>query len=87
MTKNELVKKNLELHAEWMKYLFQHPEVLDEIPAGAQVVILPDNEPELAKENSKIIQKLKTEKLPIVIVHLELPKFPAPKIEMVPAHI
>jgi len=87
MTENEIVKKNLELHAEWLKYLFEHPDVLDELPKGAQVVILPDNDTELAAANSKILEQLKKEGLPVVIVHLELPKPPVPRIEMVHAHI
>jgi len=86
MTKDEIVKKNLDLHSEWMKYLFEHPDMLDKLPRGAQVVILPDNDTELAAENSKTIEQLKKEGLPVVIVHLELPKPPVPKIEMVSAH-
>lgn len=87
MTKDEIVKKNLDLHAEWLKYLFEHPSVMDEFPKGAQVVILPDNDIELAAENSKTVEQLKKEGLPVVIVRLELPKPPVPKIEMVHAHI
>ena len=64
-----------------------NPEALDKFPQGAQVVILPDNDPELARENSKTIEKLKKEGLPVVIVHLDLPKPPVPNIEMVPAHL
>lgn len=83
MSQDEIVKKNFNLHAEWMRYCFEHPEVLDQIPQGAQLVILPDNEPALAAENNKILTRLKVQGLPLVIVHLDLPKPPMPKIEIV----
>ncbi len=81
--KNETVKKNLELHAQWMRYCFEHPEILDKIPEGAQIVIVPDNNPRLAKENMRTAEQLKAKNLPVVIVHLDLPKPPEPKIEVV----
>ncbi len=85
MTKNEIVQKNLELHNEWMRYCFIHPEILDQIPKGAQIVILPDNTPELAEENKKIAEQLKRKGLPLVIIHLDMPKPPSPRIEVVAA--
>ena len=81
--KNEIVKNNLELHAQWMRYCFEHPEILDKIPEGAQIVIVPDNNPRLAKENMRTAEQLKAKNLPVVIVHLDLPKPPEPKIEVV----
>lgn len=42
MTKNEIVRKNIELHAEWMRYVFEHPKVLDKIPKGAELIIVPN---------------------------------------------
>ncbi|ODS33248.1 MAG: hypothetical protein SCARUB_01639 [Candidatus Scalindua rubra] len=86
MSKNEIVRKNLDLHAEWIRYIFEHPEVLDKIPQGAQLVILPNNDPALAKENNKTIGRLKAEGLPVVIVHLDLPKPPRPQIEVITAN-
>ena len=32
MTKDEIIKKNLDLHAEWMKYAFENPDVLTKSP-------------------------------------------------------
>ncbi len=86
MEQNEIVKKNLDLHAEWMRYVFAHPESLDRIPKGAEIVIIPSNNPDLAKENQKIAQALKSKGLPLVIIHLDLPKPPSPHIEVIAAH-
>lgn len=86
MTKNEIVQKNLQLHNEWMRYCFIHPEILTRIPKGAQIIILPNNMPELAKENKKTAEQLKRKSLPLVIIHLNLPKPPTPRIEVISAY-
>lgn len=86
MIENEIERKNLDLHAEWIRYVSEHSEVLDQIPQGAQLVILPNNDPALAKENKRTIERLKAEGLPVVIVHLDLPKPPRPQIEVITAH-
>ena len=83
MNRNKTVKKNLDLHAEWMRYCFEHPEVLDKIPQGAQLVILPDNDRSLAAENRKIVNDLRAKRLPVVVIHLNLPK---PQIEVLATH-
>jgi hypothetical protein len=43
MIRDEVIRKNLDLHAEWMKYTFENPDVLDRIPKGA-VLVLEDKE-------------------------------------------
>jgi hypothetical protein len=75
MIENEIVRKNLDLHAEWIRYVSEHTEVLDRIPQGAQLVILPSNDPALAKENKRTIERLKAEGLPVVIVHQRYPQY------------
>ena len=82
MKQNETVRKNLDLHAEWMRYVFEHPEALDRIPPGAELVIIPNNDPPLAIQNKKIADGLRTKGLPFVVVHLDLPKPPQPEIEI-----
>ncbi len=82
MESNVIAKKNLDLHAEWMRYLFEHPEAMDQIPEGAQVVILPTDDPPLAQENTKTLTDAKRRGIPIVVVHLASPKPPTPQIEV-----
>ena len=53
ITKSEVIKKNLDLINEFMKYAFDHPDVLDKIPMDAELVILPIDDPELYNENKK----------------------------------
>lgn len=85
MNTETIVKKNLDLHAEWMRYLFEHPEAMDQLPDGAQVIILPTDDTELARENTKLLTAAKAEGVPIVVVHLASPKPPIPQIEVLSA--
>ncbi len=85
MTKEESVKKNLDLHAEWMRYVFENPDILDSIPKGAVLVILPEDDPELYAENSKVIANSHSKGIPVVVVRMKTPKPHITKIEVVAA--
>jgi hypothetical protein len=65
VTKEGLVKKNLDLHAEWIRYVFDNPGVLDGIPKGAVLVILPEDDPELYAENIKVVEVTKKKAYPL----------------------
>ena len=82
MTPDELVKKNMDLHAEWMRYVFDHPEVLDRIPPGAQLVIIPTDEPALAQANEQTLRSLRAKGLPVAVVRLKSPAPQTPSIEV-----
>lgn len=82
MDAEQIVHKNLDLHAEWMRYLFAHPEAMDQIPEGAQVVIIPTDDPELAQANTRTLTAAQRRGAPIVVVHLASPKPPTPQIEV-----
>lgn len=85
MTKEEIVKRNLDLHAEWMKYVFEHPEVLDRIPKGAVLVILPEDDDGLYAENSKILEENKKKNIPVFVVTMKTPKTQISNIEVIVA--
>ena len=85
MTKEEVVKKNLDLHAEWMKYTFENPDVLDRIPKGAVLVILPEDDKELYAENYKILEQNKRKGIPVFVVTMKMPKPHISSMEIVAA--
>jgi len=87
MTKDEIIKKNLDLHAEWMKYVFDHPEVLDKIPEGSVLVILPEDDMELYAENNRILEENKKKGLPVFAVTMKTPKPQITNIEIITARI
>jgi hypothetical protein len=42
MKRESVVRKNLDLLDEFMKYAFDHPQILDAIPRDRTLVILPE---------------------------------------------
>lgn len=83
MTQEEIAKKNLDLHAEFMRYTFDHPEVLDRIPRGATLVILPEDNEELCSENKKVVDAQKEKGLPVVVIKMKTPEPIVPTLEVV----
>jgi hypothetical protein len=59
MKRESVVRKNLDLLDEFMKYAFDHPEILDEIPRDDTLVILPEGDPALERQNRKDLAPLK----------------------------
>ncbi len=83
MTKDQITKRNLDLLNEFMKIAFDQPDILDKIPEGAELVILPENDPELFKANLKIKQSLEKKAKKFVVVRMKKPdRVPPPQIEL-----
>ncbi|MFA4829760.1 MAG: DUF5647 family protein [Thermodesulfovibrionales bacterium] len=85
MTKDDIVRKNLDLHAEWMKYVFENPDVLDRIPKNAVLVILPEDDEELYKENYKVLEENKGKRIPVFVVRMKTPRPQISNIEVIAA--
>ena len=82
MRREEIMKKNMDLLNEFMKYAFDHPEVLDKIPTGAEVVILPLDDPELMRENKKMAESHMKAAKQVVLVKFQKPEPVAPELEL-----
>jgi len=63
--------KNVTLSVEFSRYVIEHPEVAERIPKGAQVVLLPQDDPELCKQNLEMAKLHKARGQPIVYVKIE----------------
>jgi len=85
MTRDDIIKKNLDLHAEWMRYVFEYPDVLDKIPKGAVLVILPEDDKELYDENYKVLEENKKRGIPVFVVTMKTPKPQITNIELLTA--
>ena len=57
MTREEVTRKNLFWSSQFNLYLVTHPEVLDQIPEDATIVILPTDDPELCEINVRMAQE------------------------------
>jgi len=85
MEKEIAVRKNLDLLDTFMKYAFDHPEILDKIPPDAELVILPKGDTELYKMNKELAESMVNEGKKVVIVHLQKPKIARPQMELLSA--
>lgn len=81
MSEKELIEKNLNLSIEFSKYIFEHPELEDKIPKGAQVILLPEYDEELCKYNKAIADKQRERDQPVV--HVKIKKLLAPRLSRV----
>ena len=68
MTNDDIAARNLVLGFEFDKYVMRHPELLQDIPENALIVLLPRDDPELAKKNLKLANEAREPGQPIVRV-------------------
>ncbi|MBI5410138.1 MAG: hypothetical protein HZA14_12300 [Nitrospirae bacterium] len=79
MTGEDLFRKNQQLSTEFELYLLEHPEIEEQIPDNAMIVLVPEYDPELAEKN---IQLAKANKEPgQTIVYVRVEKLRASRIE------
>ncbi len=71
MKEEEIFSKNLILSTEFDRYVIEHPEFAEKIPQNAQIVLLPEDDPELRKENIEIAKAQREAGQPVVYVYIE----------------
>ena len=71
MKEQELFEKNLVFTTEFDRYLLEHPEVAEQIPLNAQIVLLPDDDPELSQTNRELAAAQREPGQPVVYVHIQ----------------
>jgi len=79
MTREELFRKNQQLSTEFELYLIEHPEIEDNIPDNAMIVLVPEYDKELAEKNIELAKANKESGQTIVYVRVE--KLRASRIE------
>jgi hypothetical protein len=82
MKKEDIIRKNMDLLNEFMKYAFDHPEILDQIPAGGEVVILPLDDPNVMRENKKIAEMQRKAGKEVALITFRRPKPVTPALEL-----
>ena len=70
MTEQELFTKNLRLSREFDLYLLEHPEVAKKIPGNALIVLLPEEDANLCRQNREMALARRGAEQPIVYVRL-----------------
>jgi len=79
MTREELFRKNQQLSTEFELYLLEHPEIEEQIPDNAMIVLVPEYDQELATKN---IELAETNKEPgQAIVYIRITRLRTSRIE------
>jgi len=73
--------------SEFDRYVLEHPEFAEQIPSNAQVVLLPEDDPELSRRNLEISKAQREPGQPVIYVRIEkllppLSRLVNPRIEL-----
>jgi hypothetical protein len=71
MNEKEFFEKNLVLATEFDRYVLEHPEVAEQIPLNAQIVLLPEDDPEFCQKNHEVAAAQREPRQPVVYVRIE----------------
>jgi len=66
-----VVEQNILLTEKMMKFLMDHPQVFDSLPDKFELVILPDDDPEIRQYNLELLDKYGSEGKPIVFARIK----------------
>jgi hypothetical protein len=58
MTKKELINKNIGITFDFLRYVVDHPEMLDSIPNGAELSFIDKDMPTPLEENGKSTRRV-----------------------------
>ncbi|MCL5951245.1 MAG: hypothetical protein M1132_05905 [Chloroflexi bacterium] len=73
MTDEEMFNRNADLQTAFMQYILDHPEIIEKLPPDYLLVILPEDDPELAKRNEALLQARVSDGKPVVVVRMKSP--------------
>ncbi len=82
-----ITEKNMTLSFEFERYAQEHPEVLEQIPTGAEVVLLPKDDPELYRINLETAQKTRRADPATPIIYVEIEAVTPPRSRLVNPHL
>ena len=69
--KDEIIKRNISLTGDIMRYLMGNPKVFESLPDKFELVILPEDDPEIRLYNLELLDKYGSEGKPIVFVRVQ----------------
>lgn len=67
----EMIERNIELSAEFSRYIFDHPDVEESIPSDAEIIFLPEFDSELKRFNLGLGKELEGAGRKVVYVKIE----------------
>jgi hypothetical protein len=68
---HKMIERNIELSAEFSRYLFDHPDLGETIPQDSEIVFLPEFDNDLKSFNVKLGKKMQASGTPVVYIKIE----------------
>ncbi len=66
-----VVERNIALLDKLMRYLLAEPQILSALPNNFELVILPEDDPEMLRHNVELLDRIGSEGKPIVFARLK----------------
>jgi hypothetical protein len=66
-----MVERNIELSAEFSRYLFEHPEIEEKIEVDAEIVLLPEFDKELKEFNLQLGKSIEKEGGKVIYISIK----------------
>jgi len=66
-----MIERNIELSAEFSRFLFEHPEMEGKIPVYAEVILLPEFDQELKEFNLQLGKNIEAEGGKVVYISIK----------------
>ena len=67
----EIVERNIALTGKIMQFLIEHPAIFDELPDKFELVLLPDDDPDIRQHNLELLDKYGSEGKPVVFARIK----------------
>jgi hypothetical protein len=66
-----MIERNIELSAEFSRYLFEHPEIEEKLSVDAEIVLLPEFDKELKEFNCQLGKNIEKEGGKVVYISIK----------------
>jgi hypothetical protein len=67
----KMIERNIELSAEFSRYLFEHPEIEGKLSVDAEIVLLPEFDKELKEYNIKLGRNIEKEGGKVIYISIK----------------
>ncbi|MBI4746213.1 MAG: hypothetical protein HY786_06690 [Deltaproteobacteria bacterium] len=67
----KMIERNIEITAEFSRYLFEHPEIEDKISMESEIVLLPEFDKELKEFNLGLGKDMEAEGSKVVYISIK----------------
>lgn len=70
MNKSAIVERNVQLTGEITRYFLQNPTVLEQLPAQFELILLPEDDPDLVRYSLQLLHHAAGDGDPVVFVRI-----------------